>query len=224
VISTGQGYMRQVVPKSSTVLNFQHDPEQCETTGGVGGWAEVQRPRALNGTEFNSTPLFSLSFILWLNGFETGESVEPTISQFLAWGQPVGANHEPPVLQLVYGNYSHLRWVLQKAEPTATLRRLDGQRVQAQLQVELLEYRGLTATPTAADSVRSQIIAVNNAVGDTHKNPVVATYTIVKGDTLQKIAASKLGNANRWKDIANLNLIKDPIHLKVGMKIKLPAA
>jgi 5'-nucleotidase len=107
--------------------------------------------------------------------------------------------------------------------PSSTLRRGDGHRVQSKVTVTLLEYQGLTASRTAADSVRSGLIATNIATGATHRNPTVSKYTVVKGDTLQKIAARKLGNSNRWTEIAKLNGIKDPIHLKVGAKINLPA-
>ncbi|MGW2260263.1 LysM peptidoglycan-binding domain-containing protein [Streptomyces sp. NPDC001780] len=48
------------------------------------------------------------------------------------------------------------------------------------------------------------------------------TYTARAGDTLWSIAASKLGDGNRWQEIAKLNGLKDPSALRVGQKLKLP--
>lgn len=216
------GWLKQIKPKSSAIVHFQHDPEQCELTSGVGGWVEVARPRQVAGTEFTGTPLYKLTFLLVLDGYIANRSIESEIAQYEAWGQS-SPGKEPAVLQLHYGNYDRLRWVMQDVAVTNTLRRSDMHRVQGQVQLTLLEYQGLTANRTAADSVRSTIIAVNTANGQTHKNPTVRTYTVVKGDTLQHIAARKLGNANRWKEIASLNKIKDPVHLHTGTKLKLPA-
>ena len=49
-----------------------------------------------------------------------------------------------------------------------------------------------------------------------------ATYTVAKGDTLWSIAASKLGDGNRWRDIADLNAIKNPDAIAPGQTLKLP--
>ncbi|MEV0691769.1 N-acetylmuramoyl-L-alanine amidase [Streptomyces sp. NPDC050388] len=49
-----------------------------------------------------------------------------------------------------------------------------------------------------------------------------STYTVGPGDTLWAIAASKLGDGNRWRQIADLNSLKNPDDLSVGQKLKLP--
>lgn len=223
---TGVGYITQVSPKASTRVNFQYDPESCDPSGGVGGWTEVPRPLTVAGTEFTGTPLLKLTIVLMLDGYASGASIEPTIAQYYAWGTaPTGRT--PPVLQLHYGVYDRLRWVIQDVQVANALRggpnSGSAQRTQAQVTLTLLEYQGLTASRTAADSVRSQIIATNTATGNGAKNPAVATYTVHPGDTLQKIAARQLGNASRWGEIAKLNGIKDPVHLKVGVRLKMPA-
>ncbi|MGA6159584.1 N-acetylmuramoyl-L-alanine amidase [Stenotrophomonas sp. NPDC087984] len=48
------------------------------------------------------------------------------------------------------------------------------------------------------------------------------TYTVGRGDTLWSIAASKLGDGNRWSEIAKLNGLKDADRLTPGQKLKLP--
>jgi nucleoid-associated protein YgaU len=56
----------------------------------------------------------------------------------------------------------------------------------------------------------------------TPTKPVPSSYRIKKGDTLVKIAVYFYGDGSKWRNIAKLNHIHDPNHLKVGRVIKLP--
>ena len=50
------------------------------------------------------------------------------------------------------------------------------------------------------------------------------SYTVVKGDTLSKIAKQFYGNANRWKAIyeANTDQIRNPDLIKPGQVLVIP--
>ncbi len=48
-------------------------------------------------------------------------------------------------------------------------------------------------------------------------------YVVVEGDSLWKIAASKLGDGSRYDEIVALNKLTNEDSLTVGMKLKLPA-
>ncbi|OSZ58661.1 peptidoglycan-binding protein [Streptomyces pharetrae CZA14] len=50
-----------------------------------------------------------------------------------------------------------------------------------------------------------------------------STYTVRAGDTLWSIAASKLGDGTRWREIASLNKLQDADDIAVGQRLKLPA-
>ncbi|EPD52752.1 hypothetical protein HMPREF1210_01132 [Paenisporosarcina sp. HGH0030] len=54
--------------------------------------------------------------------------------------------------------------------------------------------------------------------------PQPKTYSLVKGDSLWKVAQKFLGNGSRFREIANLNGIKDSQFrsLPIGLKLKLP--
>lgn len=47
-------------------------------------------------------------------------------------------------------------------------------------------------------------------------------YTVKRGDTLWKIAASHYGNGNQWQRIANANPGLSPTSLKIGQTIVIP--
>ena len=50
-------------------------------------------------------------------------------------------------------------------------------------------------------------------------------YTVVKGDSLSKIARHFYGNANRWREIfeANQDQISNPDLIQPGQVLKIPA-
>jgi nucleoid-associated protein YgaU len=52
------------------------------------------------------------------------------------------------------------------------------------------------------------------------------TYTVVKGDTLSKIAKSTYGDANKWRKIyeANTDIIQNPDLIRPGQVLKIPEA
>ncbi len=58
----------------------------------------------------------------------------------------------------------------------------------------------------------------------TREEAAVPTYTIVKGDTLSKIAKRHYGDATKWKALfeANRDVIKNPDLIQIGWVIKLP--
>ncbi len=52
------------------------------------------------------------------------------------------------------------------------------------------------------------------------------TYTVVKGDSLSKIAKALLGDAQKWRAIyeANKDIIKNPDLIHPGQVLKIPAS
>lgn len=54
--------------------------------------------------------------------------------------------------------------------------------------------------------------------------PAEQTYTVVKGDTLSKIAKEYYGNANEYMKIFNANRdqLKDPDKIQIGQVLRIP--
>ena len=76
--------------------------------------------------------------------------------------------------------------------------------------------------PTAADVPRPLVLVDPPAV-DPPADADVTTYTIQSGDTFWKIAKLKLGNGQRWDEIAKANPGLEPTKLPLGQVILIPA-
>jgi len=48
------------------------------------------------------------------------------------------------------------------------------------------------------------------------------SYTVKAGDSLAGIAMKLFGNANKWREIADINSIADPTKIKIGQVLRLP--
>ncbi len=48
-------------------------------------------------------------------------------------------------------------------------------------------------------------------------------YTVVKGDSLWKIAESTYGDGEKWMDISKANSLRNPDVIQIGKELELPA-
>jgi 5'-nucleotidase len=83
-------------------------------------------------------------------------------------------------------------------------------------------------TPTVAPPAQQTVQpVVYDTPAPAMAAPAAATvgngqYTVKKGDTLWKIAASHYGNGNQWQRIASANPGLSPTTLKIGQTIVIP--
>lgn len=75
-----------------------------------------------------------------------------------------------------------------------------------------------------AATTKKTTVAKKNAAPRQNDKPNQQTYSLIKGDSLWKVAQKFLGNGNRYGEIAKLNGIKasDYRKLPIGLKVKLP--
>jgi len=80
------------------------------------------------------------------------------------------------------------------------------------------------ASSTAPPAPKADFSNVQSSVTSTAPG-AAQTYTVVKGDSLSKIAKHFYGNANRWHDIfdANRDQISNPDLIQPGQVLKIPA-
>jgi LysM repeat protein len=157
-----------------------------------------------------------------------------------------------PIIPLTQLNYTINDFAFNKE-----YRNNDGSRYYAQIDITFFEWQPTSLVLTKTGSTATQLLAAAYSVppapaGSLTSSPVAtptgiingtpvnsnaatksfaqssATYTVRAGDTLETIAKATLGNANSWRQIANLNVTKkgltisDPKSIYVGQVLRLP--
>ncbi len=115
-----------------------------------------------------------------------------------------------------------------------TLRSMDEIRVGQKLIIPSIQTSGQTAS-SQAGFLSEDLFRTVESIGQMHSvaQPSNKTttessgslYVVREGDNLWRIAADKLGNGNRYAEIAKLNAgtIKDQDNLTAGTKLKIPS-
>lgn len=182
-------------------------------TDGLGGWQEVTRPRRKSLTEYIGPAVDKLNLPIKCDGFPH-TSVQADVDWLGDLGRRDG--EQSPVFRVtgpvwLSGNLfvcDSVDWGDFARSGTT------GDLVRQSLTLHCWRYE-------AANSVISTSPAKKHSgkhSGSSHPK----TYTVRKGDTLQKIAAKVYGKASDWHRIADANNLRDPNHLKVGQVLKLP--
>lgn len=68
-----------------------------------------------------------------------------------------------------------------------------------------------------------RVAASDRRAGSPNAKPATRVYTVRATDSLKTIAARELNDARRWREIAQLNGVKDPNKVLAGAKLRLPA-
>lgn len=144
--------IRQTNPAGGGRVDFELVGDD-DLSGGVGGWATLDRPRRTAAVTWTGTPAQTYTLPLLLDGMDLGPGldfpIESQCNQLLAWGRGSVTN-TPPVLQVtglvIVPDTS--RWVLQDLSWGGKERDRLGRRVQQYVTVTLLEY----VTPVLLDS------------------------------------------------------------------------
>ena len=103
-----------------------------------------------------------------------------------------------------------------------TINRLGNELQQAKIEIEKLNLSAPAAEEVAIATTENKNTA---AVSDNNSVPGTAKlYTVKEGDSFWDIAASQLGDGNRYKEIIKLNpnVSTNDKNLAVGTKLKIP--
>lgn len=114
--------------------------------------------------------------------------------------------HAPPIVQFVW-DQDVFRGVLESLNVTYVMFRPDGVPIRAKLSVSLKQYR----------TVKEQVKDRPKLSPDFDK-----AYTVVRGDSLSRIAHLLFHDASKWREIAKANDIRDPRRLQPGMTLTIP--
>lgn len=211
-----RGYVRFSSQESTTQVQVLLGDGPTQITGDAGVW-DLETLFGLPPLPVWSAPnaLVQTIPVLFLdNGVETG------VRRLRGLAQPRGARHRPPLIR-ISGEGLHetgLDWIITGLEPGDDVWRVGdaARRVRQPYVVTLTHhpaFRALKQSPARANHDRRRAHG-HGARAETH--------TVRAGETLPEIAKQHYHDASKWRDIAKANEIRDPRHLKVGRKLKLP--
>lgn len=188
------------------------------------GWAVVSRPKQKGFTTWDGYSPYTMVVKVMFDGLHKDETVEHEYDALRRIMRvPVGPKKEPSPVRIAGAvPLSNLLWVVQDIDPdeSNTIRReSDGHMVRCPATVTLLEYVEADVAIGVRPSPAKTAVARQAAAG---KPPVQRTYTVKRGDTLSKIAATLLGSYKRYPEIAKLNGIRDPNRIFPGTVLKIP--
>ena len=114
----------------------------------------------------------------------------------------------PPFVQFVWGPAVYFNAYLKSVSAKFTMFRPDGKPIRAACQVTLEEVPNgpgnQNPTSGALEATRS--------------------HTVVAGDSLASLAYTEYGDPTRWRVIADANRIEDPMRLRPGRSLVIPAS
>jgi LysM repeat protein len=125
-----------------------------------------------------------------------------------SYNETVG-NGRPPWVKFHWGTHIHsFKAVITSANVTFTYFSNEGLPLRANVDLSLEQYE-----PDANWGPQ-------NPTSGTPKPQ--RTHQVQVGDTLDRIAARYFGDSTKWRDIATLNGISDPVDLKPGRLLSIP--
>ncbi len=213
-------------------LHCKLGPGAWRITGGYGGWETVARPDRTALTVWRGfEPLRLAGAVLIDHFFEDPEDRSDRCREDRQRlermaGRGEGArDREPPVLRVEAPGESVPRqdvsWVIEALEwqEEGVIFNRAGNPVRLAATLTLLQHvEDRVLHDRSAANRRKEQRAKRSA----RRRRGPRRYTVRAGDTLQRIAHEQLGDADEWRELANLNGIRDPRRLRVGQVLRLP--
>lgn len=204
------------------------DETPAQVSGGYGGWTVTSRQRRTGLTMWMGKDPLRMSIPVLFDGFADGEGQEIGISRLSRMALPPKGGGEPPVVQVSGHGIPHpgpKDWVIENLQWGTNVIYDSGNngnvvRLRQDCVVNLMQY-------LAEDRVAFSRMPPGTRAGSKDKpgsKGFQKPYTVVTGDTIQKIANKvyKDAKATDWKLITKANGITDPRTLKVGQSLKVP--
>jgi LysM repeat protein len=221
---------RALIIDTGTGASFSvmYNPEELKVEQG-NNFAEVGIP-GLNAPplQYVRGKARVLTMELFFDTYETGEDVRNHTGPVVQLLETQPVTKAPPVLLFSLGRVQ-FRCVLVDASQRFTMFLRDGTPVRSTMSVRLQEFvdvdveirQGLFFGSPTVSAALSAIPGVA-AVSGTAAAAVATVHVTAQGETLSGIAAAYLGDAGRWRQIADANKIDDPFDLPPGRSLVIP--
>lgn len=187
--------------------------EDSPKVTGYGGWEEVERARRKSFPDWRRQSLLRQAIPLILEGFADNISQDRAVRGLENMALEQG-NQRPPTVKLE-GPVAHtdLIWVIEDIDWGDQLKNVDGQVIRQQLVLNVLEWED-------ADLVARR--RAGGGRGGSSRRTATVKKRGKRAETLAELCA-RVGVTN-VREVQRLNKIKDPRHLKVGQRIRLPVS
>ncbi|MBV9301603.1 MAG: LysM peptidoglycan-binding domain-containing protein [Acidobacteriaceae bacterium] len=149
----------------------------------------------------------TLSMELFFDTYEEQEDVSAYTDQVYNLLLIDPSTHVPPICDVSWGSFS-FRGVLDHVSGRFTLFQPDGTPARATLSVTFKEYIDVTISIQQRPKQSSD-----------HRK----TRVVQAGDRLSDIAYQEYGDARKWRPIADVNRLDNPLTLTPGQRLIIPA-
>lgn len=205
-----------------------HGPGAPIPSGGYGGWQTIARKRRISLTEWQGSEPMQWEVPFLLDGLQPqghgGQNLSQNEKMYIlellstvsrgSIAPPVVRVFGPPALIL-----SGLDLIITDIQWDRELMMLD------QAYENYIRSGGsIIFQRYVADRHLAQVDAASQKRDekDSKRKSKHKTHRVAHGETLKSIAKEEMGDAGRWKEIADLNKIRDPRSIHVGQLLKLP--
>lgn len=196
------------------VIKFQFNPKELSLTKNAKWQRQTQPNAAKSGVpEFKGAEPAKLALEIFLDSTDTmGDAVIKTVEQLFNLTVPTKASRQdskgsPPWVIFKWGTTTGFPSFVSSVTAKYTLFTPGGMPVRAVCTVNLEEVSG----EPGGQNPTSGALAARDA------------HTLTAGDSLQSLAYQAYGNPELWRHIAEANGIDDPMRLKLGTTVLVPA-
>jgi hypothetical protein len=197
--------IQKVIPNSGDVFQVLFNPNEYRLSAG-NQFSEIAIPGLPSPPlQYIRGNARTLSMQLFFNTYEQGADVREHTGKVVRLMDIDPELHAPPVCLFTWGDLNFLG-VVERAEQRFTLFYSSGRPARATIDVTFKEF----ADP-------DQQAGKNRSANFDKK------YVVSRGDTLSGIAGSLYGDPGKWRPIAEANGLNDPMSLRPGQVLTIPA-
>jgi nucleoid-associated protein YgaU len=205
-VALQKAVLRAIDPPNGEVV-FQYNPTKYTVNKSLQWQPRDQKAADAPPLEFVKSQGRNVSMELFLDDYEDGKDVAERVAQLDAFTQvnddnakDAGKGRPPRVMFMWTNQHSQFIAVITSLNVTYTLFHETGKPARATVSLTLQEWpnKPEATNPTSMGSAG------------------LRTHRVLGGETLDMIAYQELGSASRWRYIAELNHIDDPLSVEPG--------
>jgi nucleoid-associated protein YgaU len=199
--------------KSDSCIVAMFNPKTVGITRAVQWESQKAAKRDTPELQFTTAQPATLNIDLFFDTYDTPTlpktSVLTYTSRLLELTTVRSEKHRPPVCRIKWGQQGIVfQGVLQQLDQQYTLFAEDGTAVRATVKCTFMQWRS-----NANDLQKQNLMS----------SDVAKVWVVKRGQSLASIAAEEYLDPRHWRDIAAANDIDDPLALRPGTSLLLPA-